>query len=234
MNDCEARKRGLPGSDVYKRDQMCYVNEIGRKVAAARLLSSGYAILLNTSIIKHYKEQLQIDFYTWFFYNEYIIDLTRIQVCFEHYLKALFLLKGFVVKFKKSGKQRAENLQDPNTKLVLIADLRSNFEFTYMPNKQYNEIAELSRKTISFDHLIKRTTIQLMPQDVVNVLLQYKEIRNILHYTEDQPELFDPTDIKVLMSYADKSIPPIVNHLAEQLQRPNLRIEVSEEWYLDE
>src|SRR5437588_11920352 len=91
--------------DVYRRDQICYVNEINRKGSAGRLLRSGYIIFSRTPIVAHLKNQISLDFLDWFFTHEYIIDLTRIQVCFEHYLKAKLLLNGFIVhKPKESSK----------------------------------------------------------------------------------------------------------------------------------
>src|SRR5215217_8311115 len=114
MNDAEARRQNLPGSDVYRRDQACYIDDSNRKATAGRLLRAGYIIFSNTPIVRHYKYTAPLDFRSWYFDHEYIVDLVRIQVCYEHYLKARALLAGYVVhEFKKPAwESRFRTLRD--------------------------------------------------------------------------------------------------------------------------
>lgn len=225
MNDSEARKLNLPGSDVYKRDQICYLDDVNRKVTVARLLRAGYILFSNTPIVRHYKHGVPIDFYTWFFTNEYIVDLVRMQICYEHYLKSRFLLAGFVVHhFKQSqrSKELFRTLRDPKTQLVLIEDLRRNAEFTFQPEKQYNEIEELSDKTLGFTQLMKHRTIHSIPENVLRVLGEHNRHRNMLHFTEAQPLDFYAADIKEVIGHVDTSVRPMISLLAEELNLPNI------------
>jgi hypothetical protein len=211
MNDAQARRRNLPGSDVYRRDQICYVNDVNRKGASGRLLRAGYIMFFNTPIVRHYKDGAPLDFFTWFFNNEYIIDLVRIQVCYEHYLKARFLLAGFVIhEFKKSAqaKKLFRTLHNPKTKLVKIEDLRQDTEFIFHPEEQYNEIEELSDRTLGFSELIKHRTIHSIPENVERILKKHSKHRNMLHYTEAQPRDFDPADIEEVVTHVGATVPP--------------------------
>lgn len=226
MNDAEARRQNLPGSDVYKRDQACYIDDVNRKSAAGRLLRVGYIVLSNTPIVKHYKYGTSLNFHHWYFNHEYIIDLVRIQVCYEHYLKARFVLAGFVVhKFKGSNraKKLVRTLEDPRTKLVKIEALRRDTEFVFRPDEQYNEIEELSDRTLGFNELIRHHTIHAIPENVERILKEHNKHRNMLHYTEAQPRNFDPADIKEIITHVDANIPPLINDLADELDIPNLK-----------
>jgi hypothetical protein len=113
-------------------------------------------------------------------------------------------------------------LRDPKTKLVLIEDLRRNTEFTFHPEKQYNEIEELSDKTLGFSQLMKHHTIHSIPDNVLRILEEHNKHRNMLHFTEAQPQNFDAADIKEMRSHVDTSVRPMIRFLADELNIPNL------------
>lgn len=214
----------LPGSDVYRRDQICYLDETNQKGAAARLLRAGYILFRKTPLVEHFQQNENLDFPIWYYSNEYIIDLTRIQACIEHYINARILLSGFVVhQFKKSSKPLYDKLKDTSTGLVTIKDLRLNTSFTYISNNQHNEIQELSHTTWGFHKLIELRSIHMMPIPVVVTVIKNNRIRNTLHFTEAEPEDFNPESIKEVITFVESTIIPLLDRLADELKIPNLK-----------
>ena len=188
------------------------------------LLRAGYIIFSNTPINTSLQENAApLDFRSWYFDHEYLVDPVRIQICYEHYLKARALLAGYVVrKFHKPSRFR--ELREPDTQLVTIENLRQNAEFIYEPEKQCNEIEELSDQTLGFSGLIALHAIYLTPEHAVNSLLQHKKHRNMLHFTGAQPESFDPAAIRDFIAHIDGTVLSLTNILADELALPTLRL----------
>lgn len=212
-------------TDVYRRDQSCYLGERNRKAAAGRLLRAGYIIYARTPIIIHFKNNTPFNFFDWYSTNEYIIDLTRIQVCFEHYLKAQLMLHGFVVhRFKKSEKKLSDRLKDSKTGLILIKDMMKQVSFIYDAVAQRNYIPQLLEQTLGFGDMIDQAAIHKIPVKVIEILKNNNKIRNVLHYFEAEPEGYDPSALREVIAFTEAVMPQQISDLADELQIPNLKI----------
>lgn len=233
----EARKRNLPGSDVFLRTQLAYKDELNRDALIVHLNREAYKAFIDTITISQYpliqKEReallsgVKMFPPTIYRQMEYMnFEVFKIATGFELHLKACLLANDIVIhcinndppSFKVLRKKQRE---EP----IYKQDLFTIEGFCY--NGELNILRGLTSQSLSFDQILKLTYLPKLgkSEEFLNIVEDYRNLRNQIHMPGD------PIETQHLSKYTgDSLIKLLVNFINKDIVEWNDKL--VEKWKL--
>ncbi len=167
-----------------------YFHTNNQKIAAINLLFNGYKILQGATIVKGFDIYKNVSFtdkqhpdYNILspFINDSLMDDIRIITCFENYMKAILILKNYVVHRISSIDKRLRTAQQERP--ILISELFIPTDFSNFDITRHSQW-KTNFQTLNFSWMLKakyQSVIEL-PQKMLELIKEINEERNKLHF----------------------------------------------------
>jgi hypothetical protein len=179
--------------DNFFKDHMnvfAYYDKRNQKVSTINLWFNGYRILYGATIVKNFETYKNMPTgpdnppdlnLIMSFFEDNIIDETRIITCFENFMKGYLLLNGIVVhKLAKVSKELKQAQRDRPVTIDEVFTPESFMQF----DDTHPEKWETNFQTLNFSWMLKPSyqSIINLPADVLELIKSINEERNRLHF----------------------------------------------------
>jgi hypothetical protein len=179
--------------DNFFKDHMnvfAYYAKQNQKVAAINLWFNGYRILHGATIVKKFEvyknmptgpdNPPDLDL-VMFFWEDNIMDKTRIVTCYENFMKGILLLNDVVVhKLVKASNELKKAQRGLPVTINEVFTPQSFMQFDASKPKSW----ETSFQTINFSWMLEPAYQKIinLPPDVLELIRSINEERNKLHF----------------------------------------------------
>jgi hypothetical protein len=221
--------------DVYSREGIAYFDALHTNAIALQLMYSSLDLFKRAYRIQHLpviRAEIQAVAIHGFgavqynsrFIHELLLDAIKISTCFENYIKARLLLNGYVIHAIRRDMKGYENLaKQQRTMPVTISDLKSVEGYVYDPKLGVNTLRGISPHTLTYSLLIGNQNYIAthgVPQGIIDILNQYNETRNTLHFLGSTSSRYDRRllqEIDALIDYINQHLVTTHNALTDPL-----------------
>lgn len=148
------------------------------------------------------------------FFEESLMDSIKIIICFENYMKAVLIRKGYLVheiKLKDYGR-KFKPLGNINRTPIKFTDYKKIERFYYDAGAECYVLRGLKSSTISFNTLLNNSDYQdiiKLPLNIVRLLNSFNQYRNSLHLKSGDSSVYSKSyfaEIKGLIRFVNKKM----------------------------
>ena len=210
--------------------QSCYFHPQNAKGEAMNLLRFGVSQFIETYLYKNQKklkclcDNISVsppdtEKIKGFAFNR-LIDCIKIHICFENFIKGVFLANGFIVH--EIDKNIFPELYKKQKKEPIMLN-----EILEISEWKENQIKGISKRTLGTNILTKKKytdTIEVN-KEIINTITPYLQYRNNLHYYS---EIIFPLskssyeDLQKTVAFVNNHIIRIHNMLIDDLQKGDM------------
>ena len=173
---------------------------------------------VNTLLLKHFPP------------HDSFLDDVKLIICFENYMKATLLSKGYLIHIITDTRKRKisalKKSQSKKRRPVKISDYVQLENPTFDSKLAKNTYLTLSDKTINFSHLLNNNYQKVidLPAPILKILNEKNQRRNSLHFltsysTSLGPSLISETEL--LIQFINDTLVSDTNKLMANI--PNLK-----------
>lgn len=242
MTEEQARKQGLPGSDVFIRSQLAYKDNINNASFVAYLngeallaFKNTYALVYNETIkaedeaLTQWLHQCTTGLMPqtpYSFSRMQYINLENLLIgsAFELHFKAKLISKGYIVQIiKKAGNFKTLH-KDQLKKPIHKNELFAVESYMYDSDRQTNILNGLCASSVKFKTMLKpayAVMLDISP-NICQLADYYRQLRNQIHMPGDAistrpPTAYENTSfVDDLKLYINEHIVDYTNSLIEQ------------------
>lgn len=113
------------------------------------------------------------------------IDNVRIIMCFENYMKAILLSKGYIIHQLDKNNVKIKSLINKNyDEPILLSELNQYESFYFNVDKNMHTINGIKKETLNVSRLFKEKfqDIISLPKEILDCIININTERNSLHY----------------------------------------------------
>lgn len=226
-------------SDIKRNHQIIYYYNFNTKGLAMNLLSFGYKQFVDTYLFKNSvqlkelcanisNDEPPIDILSGFAINQ-LIDSIKIHICIENFVKAIFLLNGFIVHeldsnfFKKLHKEQKKR-PIKRDEIFSNAEWWENPEIGIEDKTLRLQVKGVLSKTLGTNILLSPGYANLigLSEELLNLVTPYCNYRNNLHfYTDESFYLTDENYLNFsrLVSFVNSNVVAMQNEIIDELNK---------------
>ena len=220
--------------ELKENFQLCYFAPQNSQGEAMNLLSFGFRQFTDTYIYKN-QETLKelckkistppdIEKISGFIFN-HLIDSIKIHICFENFLKGIFLANNIIIH--KLDKTRLPNLWEKQRtepihrdEVVRMSSWEENPKVNLPDPNMRKQIKGITRWTLGTNILTKPGYLEKINFDrnVLDIINPYLEYRNNLHYYSGESFTLSEVDyenFRKVVDFVNKNVVRIQNKLVE-------------------
>lgn len=227
-----------------KNESLLYVHKLNMKIYALKMITFGYATfarakhiqdlskfskLVNKlddirSLTQENKSQL-------FEFNiNTLIDWIRVSICFENYMKAILLQKGYLIHQINKEIPELENLAKSQKKRPIPVSEFQEINLILDKKVSRERLKEgLKLQTIQFNLLLKtkyQNKIQL-PAGIHKIITEINKKRNNLHFYHEAENSYSKKkieDLVLLKKYVEEDIMGLAKSIEIEINQETLSI----------
>jgi hypothetical protein len=148
------------------------------------------------------------------FSEESLMDAIKIIICFENYMKAVLIRKGYLVHVinSKDFEKKFKPLGNINNKPIKFTDYKKIENFYYDINASHYILRGLKNNTVLFNTLLNNSDykdIIKLPAQIIRLLNSFNLYRNSLHLKSRDFNLHSNkyfAEIKYLIKFVNKKM----------------------------